>query len=504
MANTEAAPAAPAPSDPNHERRWWILGVLAVGQLMVILDATVVNIALPSAQKALHFSNGDRQWIITAYALAFGSLLLLGGRLSDLVGRKTTLVVGLIGFAVASAVGGAATSFAMLAAARAVQGAFGALLAPAILSLLSTTFADPRERGKAFAIYGAVASGGGAVGLLLGGVLTSYLSWRWCLYVNLVFALAATVGALVFLAGRDASAKPKLDLPGTVVVCAGLFSIVYGTSHAETSHWSNPVTIGFLVAGAVLLAAFAWIQTRVSSPLLPPRVILDRNRAGAYLAVFVASAGVFGVFLFITYYLQGTLGYSPVRTGVAYLPMVAGIATMSILANTKLLPRFGPRPLVAGGMTLGGCGMLIFTQLGLTSSYVTHVLPGLVATGMGMGLIIAPSMQTATSRVNPTDAGVASAMVNTSQQIGGSIGTALLNTLAASAATAYVTSHRHGALPSAHVMAAATVHSYTTAFWVAVGIFAFGLVATTSLLRWRPSAAPLDEEGLIVDTTFVG
>ena len=330
----------------NYDRRWWILGVLGIAQLMVILDSTIVNIALPTAQHALHFSNADRQWIVTAYSLAFGSLLLLGGRIGDMVGRKRALIVGLIGFAVASAIGGASVNFAMLVTARTIQGAFGALLAPSVLALLTTTFTDPNERGQAFGIYGAIAGAGGALGLLLGGILTSYASWRWTLFVNLVFAATAIVGALILLQPDDGADHDPLDLPGLFLVGIGLFSIVFGFSHAETTAWSNPVTIGFLVGGVVLLLVFGYFETRAKYPLLPPRVVLSRTRGGSLLAMLFSSVGIFGVFLFLTYYLQATLRFSPVKTGIAFLPLVAALALMAQVSNRILLPRFGPKPIV--------------------------------------------------------------------------------------------------------------------------------------------------------------
>src|SRR5215218_10034993 len=296
-------------SNPHHARRWAILVLLGIAQLMVVLDETIVNIALPSAQKALHFSDDDRQWIVTAYALAFGSLLLIGGRIGDLFGRKRVFIAGLLGFAVASAIGGAAQSFEVLVAARALQGAFGALLAPSALSLLTTTFTSADERGKAFGIYGAIAAGGGAVGLLLGGVLTEYLSWRWSLYVNLAFAIPAAIGALALLHNQAHAATARIDLPGTLTASGGLFALVYGFSNAETHSWGAASTIAFLAAGVALLAAFVAIQRRAEHPLLPLRVVLDRNRGGSYLAVGIVGAGMFGVFLFLTYYLQQTLGF---------------------------------------------------------------------------------------------------------------------------------------------------------------------------------------------------
>jgi EmrB/QacA subfamily drug resistance transporter len=481
----DAVAVASSSGDPHHARRWLILAVLGIAQLMVVLDATIVNIALPTAQHALNFSNNDRQWIITAYALAFGSLLLLGGRVADIFGRKRAFVVGLVGFAIASAIGGAATSFAMLATARAFQGAFGALLAPAALSLLATTFTNPSERNKAFGIYGAIAGGGGAIGLLLGGLLTEYASWRWCLYVNLVFALAAGVGGAILLVHQRVTHRVKLDVPGALVAAVSMFALVYGFTNAPTHGWSSAMTWGFLALGGVALIVFAWLQTRVAHPLLPLRVILDRDRGGSYLAMFISGAGMFGVFLFLTYYLQQTLGFSPVLTGLAFLPMIGVLATTASIATTIIVPRLGAKWPLALGMGLAAIAMAMLAQLGLTSTYAADVLPALLVMGFGLGLVFAPAMNYATAGVAPDDAGVASATVNTMQQVGGSIGTALLSTLAASAATSYLDTHASSQLS----VAQATMASYTTAFWWSAAIFALGAVVCGALLRrGRPVA----------------
>ena len=474
----------------SHSSRWWILAVVALAQLMVVLDATVVNIALPSAQKALNFSNADRQWIVTGYALTFGSLLLLGGRLADHFGRKKTFVIGLIGFALASALGGAATSFSMLVTARAIQGAFGALLAPTALSLLTTTFTEPRERGKAFGIYGAIGGAGGAIGLLLGGVLTQYLSWRWSLYVNLIFAILAAIIAVAVVHNEELKSKPKLDIPGVVAASGAVFSLVYGFSHAETSGWSNPITIAFLVAGVVLLGIFVVLQMRVSHPLLPLRVVLDRNRGGSFLAIFTASVGMFGTFLFLTYYLQLSLRFSPVKTGLSFMPMIVLLVIAATTSTTRILPRFGSKYLIASGMLTASIGMVMLSRIGIQTTYLTGVLPGLMIVGAGLGAIMAPSMNTATAGVNPSDAGVASATVNTSQQVGGSIGTSLLNTLAASAATAYLA---HKVMNSAS-QAQANIHSYTAAFAWSAGIFLVGAIITFGLLKSGPAGPPALEQ----------
>jgi EmrB/QacA subfamily drug resistance transporter len=474
-------------------RRWFVLGVVGLAQLMIVLDITIMNIALPSAQEALHFSDADRQWVITAYALAFGSLLLLGGRLGDLFGRKVTFVTGLIGFALASAVGGASTSFTMLITARACQGAFAALLAPAALGLLTSTFSDSRDRGRAFGVYGAIAGGGGLVGLLLGGVLTEYLDWRWCLYVNLLFAGVAVAGAVVFLPRHGPAARPHLDIPGVVAVSGSMFCLVYGLSNAASHNWHTPSTWGFLAAGVVLLVAFAAWQTRTAHPLLPPRLVLDRNRGGAYLAVLVIGAAQFGIFLFLTYYLQSTLGYSPVATGVAFVPTIAMIMLFSQLSNIVLMPRTGPKPLVGAGMLVAAAGMAWLTRIGVHSGYASAVLGPLLVAGAGIGLSMPPSMNTGTFGVAPDDAGVASATLNVGQQLGGSIGTALLNTIATSAAASYLDSHLSPAIAASPqagraLQAAAVVHGYTTAFWWTAGIFAAGAIACGALLRRGPLA----------------
>ena len=360
--DTRDHPTAPA------DRRWMILAVVAVAQLMVVLDSTIVNIALPSAQHALGFANSDRQWVVTAYALAFGSLLLVGGRLGDMYSRRWVLITGLIGFAVASAIGGAAVSFVMLVVARALQGAFGAILAPAALGTLVSTFQDPRERSRAFAVFGSVAVGGGAVGLILGGVLTQYLSWRYTLFVNLIFAAIAVAGALAYIRSSRPADPPRMDWPGAVLACAGLFLIVFGFSHAETASWTAPLTLGSLILGAVLLTAFVVAEQRSSHPLLPLRVILDRTRGGSYVAVGITGIALFGIFLFLTFYMQQVKGYSPLTTGLLFLPLVAGILVASTLYSA--LPQVGPRLLVTAGMLLGAGGTAYLAQLTVTSSYV--------------------------------------------------------------------------------------------------------------------------------------
>ena len=471
--------STPAPGN----RRWITLVVVGLAQLMVVLDATVVNIALPAAQADLGFSDGQRQWIITAYSLAFASLLLLGGRLSDLIGRKRAFIIGLIGFAFASALGGAAPSFELLVGARALQGAFGALLAPTALAVLTTTFTVPKERARAFGVFGAIAGAGGAVGLLLGGVLTETLDWRWNLYINVFIAAVALVGALVFVPTLTRSGpRPRLDLPGTVLVSAALFGLVYGFSNAETDGWDSPLTWGMLAGAGVLLVAFVWWQTRAAHPLLPLAIVLDRNRGAAYSSVLIAGAGMFGIFLFVTYFMQGTLGYSPIQAGLAFLPMIGMLVLAAQVGTNFLVPRFGPKLLVPAGMILGVIGMLWLTQLDASSSYAPDLLLPLMTIGFAMGTIMPASMQTATLGVDREFAGVASAMVNTSQQVGGSIGTSLLNTMAATAAADYLATHTP---VTAVIGEHAAIASYSTAYLWGAGFFAVGAVMSALLFRRR-------------------
>jgi len=471
-----------APSD----RRWLILAVVAIAQLMVVLDSSIVNIALPSAQRALGFANSDRQWVVTSYALAFGSLLLVGGRLGDMFSRERVFITGLVGFAVASAIGGASVSFTMLVAARALQGAFGAVLAPSALGTLVSTFREPRERGRAFGVFGSVAAAGGAVGLILGGVLTQYLSWRWTLYVNLVFAVIAVAGAVAWIRPGRPEVRPRMDWPGAALACAGLFLLVFGCSRAETAGWTDPQTIGSLAAGVVLLAGFVLAEQRSGHPLLPLRVLLDRTRGGSYFSVFISGIAIFATFLFLTYYLQVIKRESPLATGLLFLPMIGCILVSSNLSSIVGLARFGPRVLIAAGMLLGAGGMVYLTQVTVTSSYVSAVLPALLILGLGFGMIFAPAINTATFGVAPQDSGVASALVNTMQQVGGSIGTSALSTIALSTTASYLITHHTSPLAPA----IAATHGYTVAFSVSAALLGLGFILAIVLL---PSKRRLTE-----------
>jgi EmrB/QacA subfamily drug resistance transporter len=465
-------------AEPN---RWVVLALLGTAQLMVVLDATIVTVALPSAQRALHFSTDSRQWVVTAYALAFGSLLLVGGKMGDLFGRKWALITGLVGFSVASAIGGLAQSFEVLVAARAVQGVFGALLAPSALSLLTVTFAGSPDRPRAFGIFGAIAGGGASVGLVLGGALTQVLSWRWCLYVNLMIAVPTTIVALRVLVNTRGTERARFDIPGILTWTTGLFALVFGFSNAETHGWGDPATVVALIASPLLLTAFVIIERRVEHPLLPLKIPWDRGRGGAYTSILLAGAGIFGVFLFLTYFMQLNLGFSPLTTGLAFLPLTGVLVVTSTSVQTQVIQHTGVKPIVLLGMALGLIAMLLFTQLTTSSSYGSAVLPGLLVVGVGMGCIFAPAFSTATLGVASNEAGIASAMVNTSQQVGGSVGTALLSTIYGSAVASYVASH----LGARGVAAAAAVHGDTTAFWWAAGTFALGFVLALLILPGR-------------------
>jgi EmrB/QacA subfamily drug resistance transporter len=474
-----------ASGGPRGANRWIALAVLSLAQLMIVLDGTIVNIALPVAQRSLGFSTDDRQWVITGYALALGSLLLLGGRLSDLFGRKRLFLIGTGGFAAASAAGGAAVGFPMLLAARIAQGGFAAMLAPAALSLVSVTFAhDARERGRAFGIFGAVAGAGGAIGLLLGGVLTQSVSWRWCLYVNLVIAAVAFGGALAWLRDGDRPDRVRLDIAGTATVALGLVGIVYGLGNSQAKGWTSPWTLGAVIAGAVLVAVFVLIERRANRPLLPLGVILERDRGAAFLSIGISGIGSFAVFLFVTYYLEDTLRFSPIKTGLAFLPFVA-LLVAGAIGSGGILPRTGPRPLVPIGGLLAAIGMALLTRIGAASGYAADILPALLVMGFGSGMIFASAQNAATSGVRSGQAGVASAMVNTTQQIGGSIGVATFSSLAATAVADYLKAHAGSATHMA-TAASATIAGYHLVFWIAAAVFLAGAALAAILFRSGP------------------
>lgn len=488
MASSLASPVAPAAGSPGTahptgpDRRWLALVVVAVAQLMIALDATIVNIALPSAQRALHFGDADRQWVVTAYTLAFAGLLLLGGRVADHLGGRRAFLVGLAGFAASSALAGAATGFAVLIAGRALQGAFAALLAPTALSMIVATFTEPRERARAFGVYGAVASSGAASGLLLGGALTEYLGWRWCLYVNILIAAGALLAGRAVLPTTAPRGRAPIDVLSGVLVTGGLAAVVFGCSRVVPDGWSSASVAVPVIGGVVAIALFLLRQGSVASPLLPLRILADRARAGAYLAVAAAVVGSFGMFLILTYHLQVVLGWSPVKTGLAFLPLTAAVSASAYGLASRLLPHVEPRALVVPGLLVAAAGLALLTRLSASSGYLSLLLPAELLLGAGMGCVFTPAISIATSGVDRRDAGVAAAVANTAMQVGGSIGTAVLNTLAVTATAAYLSTHaRSSATPRD-----ALVHGYAAAIgWAAALLVA---VAVVSLVLLRPSS----------------
>jgi EmrB/QacA subfamily drug resistance transporter len=457
--------------DPN---RWRALVVIAIAQLMVVLDASIVNIALPALQQDLGISDANRQWVVTGYTLAFGGLLLLGGRIADFWGRKRSFLVGLVGFAIASALGGIAQNQETLFASRALQGAFGALLAPAALSLITVTFTDSKERAKAFGVYGGLSAGGAAIGLIAGGLLTEYASWRWCLGVNVPIAVLAFVLALPNVHESRATGDTRYDIPGALTSSIGLVTLVYGITKVGALGWGSHETLTYFGVAVALLVAFLVIEQRTSHPLLPMRLLTERNRGASYLTSFIVGAGLFGMFLFLSYYFQGILQYSPIKSGLLFLPFSVGVGISAGMAS-QLLPKFGPRYVSFVGLLMATAGMLLLTRLEPTSSYVSDILPAMMLMSLGMGLVFVPLSATSLFAVGNHDAGVASAVLNTSQQIGGSLGTALLNTIATTATTNWIIDHQ--VAPTDPIgMATALTHGFTHAFVWSASLIMLGAV----------------------------
>lgn len=467
----------------GRDRRWLALVVIAVAQLMVALDATIVNIALPSAQAALGFSDAQRQWVVTAYTTSLAGLLLLGGRVGDRLGRRTAFLAGLAGFALASALAGAAPSLGVLLAGRALQGAFAAVLTPTALSLIAVSFTDPRERGKAFGVYGAVASSGGVIGLLLGGVLTEYAGWRWCLYVNVLVAVLATLAGRAALPRAGGAGAARIDAASAALATAGLAAVVYGCAQAPAHGWGSLVTLLPLTAGVVAVALFALRQARAADPLLPLWVVTDRARLGAYLAVAAAVVGSFGMFLMLTYHLQVVLHYSPLRAGLAFLPLSVAVSASAYGLASRLLPRLSPRAIIVPGLLTAAVGLAVLTRLTAGSGYLTTILPAEVLLGAGMGCVFTPAISVATSDVDPRHAGVTAATATTAMQVGGSIGTAVLNSIAV------VATARSVGGPAAAAGPAALVHGFAVATGWAAALLTVTAVATAILVdRPRPAA----------------
>lgn len=466
-------------------QRWWALLVIALGQLMVVFDVTIVNVALPSIGRALDIHAAERHWVITAYTVAFAGLLLLGGRVADRIGRKRSFLIALAGFAVASAIGGAAVNLPMLVAARAGQGAFGALLAPTALSLVATTFPDPRERGRAFAVFGVVMGGGAGVGLVLGGVLTEYLSWRWVMYVNTPLALAAAAGATLVLTESRGQQRPRVDVVGAVLATVGLATLVYGFTAAAVHGWAAPLTMGTLAAGVVLLLAFVAVQARLPHPLLPLQILAHRSRGGAYLGFAVVMLGMFGMFLLVSFYLQTVAGYTALQAGLAFLPFSGAVLAASTVVG-RVMTRLRAGLLLAAGLALAAVGMGWLTQLRVDSGYPGLVLPAVLLVGLGLGTMSPVAANLATVEVPDRDVGIASAVFNASEQVGASVGLAVLNTVAATSTGAHLAANPQR--PDAHLVG--LVHGYTIAVGWAAAILAVAAIVALVLVNARLDSPP--------------
>jgi EmrB/QacA subfamily drug resistance transporter len=472
--------------------RWWILVVVSCAQIMLVLDSTIMYVALPSAQRSLGFSIADRQWIITAYTIGFGGLLLLGGRISDTYGTRRTLQIGIVGFAIASALGGAAQTTATLIAARALQGAFGALLAPSVLSIITSTFSDVRERGKAFGIYAAIAIAGGAFGMVIGGMLTEYLSWRWCLFVNLPVAVIVSILVFVLVPRGSGRHDVKLDIPGAILGCGGLIALVYGLGEASTLGWNSRAVATSLLVSGLMLCSFLVLQAKVANPLLPLRVLTDRNRGGSFLVLVLATAAMSGTFLFLTYLLQTVDHFSPVKTGLAFLPLLAINALTATQVTSRLLRRLPTRALVIPGLFMAAMGAVIMTQLSPASDFLNAVLPAECLFGFGLGLTMLPALSTATNHAKSGDAGITAATSNTSSQVGASAGTALLNTIAVSAASAYMLSHSK----SSGLVSDATLHGFGVASRWVVALLVGAAVVGGVLIDAHPGKDEEERAGI--------
>jgi EmrB/QacA subfamily drug resistance transporter len=512
-----ASIAAAAPSGAPTRRLGLALAVIATAQLMVVLDATIVNVALPHIQGALHFSGSNLEWVVNAYALAFGGLLLLGGRSGDLLGRRRVFIAGILLFALASLLGGFATDQAWLLGARAVQGIGAAFAAPTALSLIAVTFPEGPPRNRAMGVYAAMSVAGGAVGLIAGGLLVQFASWRWVFFVNVPIGLVVAFLATRVLRESDRR-RGRFDLPGAITASLGLASLVYGLSNTVSSangvsHWGDTKVIVPLAAAAVLLAAFGIIETRSKHALMPIRVLRSRDRTGAYLISLCVGTALFGMFFFLTLFVQNVWGYDALRTGISYLPMVAMILVASAAAS-QLVSRIGGRPLMIAGSVIATGGMFWLSRITEHSHYASGLLGPMMVTATGLGLIFVPLSLIALTRVANADAGVASSLLNTGQQVGGALGLAVLGTVAwsavssslhsqAAAAAKTATAHLSTAQMAALHKAAAN-HALATGFskgyLVAAGVMLLALIITLVTIRVKredlagvnPMAAPAD------------
>jgi EmrB/QacA subfamily drug resistance transporter len=463
------------------------LVVIAGAQLMVLLDVTIVNIALPSIQKALHFSPTGLEWVVNAYTLVFGGLLLLGGRIGDLFGRRRMFIIGLLVFTIGSLFGGLAPNSTWLIIARAGQGVGGAIIAPTVLSLIADTFPEGGARNRAIGVYSAMAGAGGAIGLLLGGLITNYLSWRWVLFVNVPIGLLLAFAAPRVLASTSGR-KGHLDLPGAISVTAGMTLLVYGLNHAASYGWSDNLTLGTLAGAAILLVTFIGIETRTGQPLMPLRIFANRNRSGAYALSLSIGTALFGIFFFLTQFTQNILGYTPLKAGLAFLPITGGIVVTATVVS-RLVDRIGPKiPITFGPLIVAG-GLFWLSRITDHTTYVSGVLGPMVMLGVGVALVFVPLSLIAVSGAKPRVRGLASSLLNVGQQVGGSIGLALLGTVAATATTDQL----HNVIPTHALVNQAVVSGYSTALEVASAIafggFVLGLIV---IRRHRPAAAPVD------------
>ncbi|HEX5250937.1 MAG TPA: MFS transporter [Gaiellales bacterium] len=463
----------------TQDRKGIALLLLCMVQFMVVLDIAIVNVALPTIKNALDFKETDLQWVINAYTLTFGGLLMLGGRAADLLGRRRMFLAGLVLFSGASLVCGLSTSEGMLIAARAVQGVGAAIISPAALSILMTTFSEGAERNKALGIWGAIAGTGGAAGVLLGGVLTDQLNWSWIFYINVpVGALVIALGPRYLRESRiETAGRRSFDLLGAVLVTAGLSLLVYALVQTVDHSWTAPRTIAMFIGAAVLLGGFIFTEQRAESPLMPLRLFRNKSLAGANVVGLMLGASIFSMFFLLTLYMQQVLGYSAMRTGIGYL-LVASTIIVSAAASQALVTKIGVRTVLAVGMALTTAGLLYFSQVSVNGSYLTDLAPGFILAGVGLGFSFVPVTIAALVGVEMNDAGIASGIINTSQQIGGALGTAILSTVAFTRVSDYLTSHS----PAPDLLLRADVDGFSIAFLVGAGLAALGLLATLTMV----------------------
>ncbi|WP_239396344.1 MFS transporter [Frankia sp. CiP3] len=485
MTDTQEAVPPTAVAQVPRAGRMLALALISVAQLMITLDSTIVSVAMPSAQHSVDLSNAGRQWVLTAYTLSFGSLLLLGGRIGDLIGRKRAMLIGVLGFALSSALGGAAVNATMLILARALQGTFAALIAPSTLSLVAVTFQDARERTKALSIYTATMMTGAALGLVLGGVLTTYLGWRWCLYVNVPVAAAVLLGGMRVVSATPAQPGGKLDVPGAVTAVAGMVALIYALGEAGSHGWSSAIIIGSLAAAVVFLGAFLIIQARSRTPLLPLRVLAKRSSGFSFLSFVISAFCTYGMLLGMTYQFQVVLHYSPLKAGLAFVSYVGTAVVYTTQVSRRLVTRLRPGFAISGGLAIFAVALLWLAQLSPDSSYV-DLLPGLVLFGVGVGTVTVPAISAVVAVNETRDQSIVSAIVNTAQQAGASIGAALLNTISIGATSSYLASHRGAPSVGLH----AAVHGFAVSSVVSAGVAGVGAVIAAVAIQvdLRPKA----------------